>query len=86
MENTKRQKKRKVKRRHEIAHRPFKRLVRDITFELRPEANVIRADARSMLALQDTTESYIMQVLEDSAKCAVHSKRITVQTGGQGCL
>lgn len=46
-------------------------------YELRP-GSTVRVDPKAMTALQDTTEAYVMQLLEDSSKCAVHAKRITL--------
>lgn len=78
------QKKKKGRRRwekHHIPHRPFKRLVRELLCELRPDTSVIRLDGQSMLALQDATEAFAMRLLERSGRCALHARRLTIQMG-----
>ncbi len=55
---------------------PFQRLVREITADL--VAGGLRFSMQSLLALQQASESFLIDRFMDSNKCAIHSKRVTV--------
>lgn len=54
---------------------PFQRLVREISKEY-PTTRHIQASA--LLALQEASEAYLIEMFEDSNLCALHDKRVTV--------
>jgi histone H3 len=58
-----------------LCRMPFQRLVREIAHDFRFE---IRFQAKAILALQETTESYLTGLSEDTNLCAIHAKRITI--------
>ena len=57
---------------------PFQHLVRDIaqSFEIRGE--VLRFQSTAVLALQETSESFLVGVFEDTNLCTIHAKRMTI--------
>jgi len=55
---------------------PFMRLVREVANEFRPN---LRFQGSALLALQEATEAYMVQILEESNILAIHAKRVTVQ-------
>jgi len=58
---------------------PFSRLVREITLEQFTMPGMeFRFQATALLALQEATEAYIVEVFEDANLCAIHAKRVTV--------
>jgi len=57
---------------------PFSKLVRAITGSLVPTGNEIRFQASALLALQEASEAYISQLMEDCVLCAIHARRVTV--------
>lgn len=54
---------------------PFQRLVREITADVR---DGLRYQLTALMALQEATESYLVQLFEDSNLCAIHAKRVTI--------
>lgn len=61
-----------------IRRLPFSRLVREI---LTQRSNLVtRMTAEAIAALQDSAEMHLVQLFEDALLCAVHSKRVTLQT------
>ena len=54
---------------------PFQRLVREIAQVHNPH---LRFQSGAILALQESTEAYLMGLLEDSNLCAIHAKRVTI--------
>ena len=56
----------------------LQRLVRELLYELRPTRGLVRLDPKCSRAIQEATEGYVQQLLEDSSKCALHAKRITL--------
>lgn len=54
----------------------FDRLVREIATEFKAD---LRWRKKAMLTLQEATEEYIVKVFEDTQKCAIHAKRITIK-------
>ena len=56
---------------------PFQRLVREIARNANPE---LRFQASCLIALQEATEAYIVSLFEDVNLCALHAKRVTIQS------
>ena len=54
---------------------PFQRLVREIQQDMGKD---VRFQSSALLALQEATESYLVGLFEDSNRCAIHAKRITI--------
>lgn len=62
---------------------PFQRLVReiaqDVTRDMAYFAEGVRFQSPAILALQEASESYLVQLFEDTNLCAIHAKRVTIQ-------
>jgi histone H3 len=58
-----------------IRKAPFTRIVRDILVDLNPE---LRIQSQALLALQESAETYLVGLFEDTNLCAIHAKRITI--------
>jgi histone H3 len=56
---------------------PFQRLVREIGQEVLPEG--LRFKKSAMLALQEASEAFLIELFEGTQTAAVHAKRITIQ-------
>lgn len=54
---------------------PFQRFVKEICRGIDPD---IRFQSQALLALQESAESYLVGLFEDSNLCAQHANRITV--------
>ncbi|KAJ5079986.1 histone H3-like 5-related [Anaeramoeba ignava] len=54
---------------------PFQRLVREIAQEHKAD---LRFQTAAIAALQEATEAFIVDVLEDTNLCALHAKRVTI--------
>ena len=54
---------------------PFQRLVRHIAGGI---DNSLRFQSNALVALQETTEAYLVGIFEDSNLCAIHAKRVTI--------
>ena len=54
---------------------PFQRLVREIAQQLRP---YLRFQSSAIMALQESCESYLVALFEDTNLCAIHAKRVTI--------
>ena len=59
---------------------PFQRLVREIALKYDDKNEGLRFQASSLAALQEATEAYVVGLFEDVQLCALHAKRITVQS------
>ncbi|KAF1740376.1 hypothetical protein MXB_2840, partial [Myxobolus squamalis] len=59
-----------------IPHRPFIRLVREITMDLRCTA--YRYQITALLALHEASEAFLVRLFEDANCCAIHGKRVTL--------
>nr|CAH7748984.1 unnamed protein product [Callosobruchus chinensis] len=59
-----------------IPKKPFCRLIKEILMPMSDEATRIQSAALS--ALQESAEMYLVQLLSDANKCAMHARRITV--------
>ncbi|GAM29497.1 hypothetical protein SAMD00019534_126730, partial [Acytostelium subglobosum LB1] len=60
-----------------IPKKSFQRLVRKIVSE---HATDLRIQASAMAALQTASEAYLVSFFEDINCCAIHAKRVTVQS------
>ena len=61
-----------------LIHRlPFQRLVREIA--ARCGAGEVKFHSSTLLALQEATESYIIEMLEFANLAAIHARRVTIQ-------
>ena len=58
-----------------IRRMPFQRLVREIA---QVHNLYLRFQSGAILALQESTEAYLVGLLEDSNLCAIHAKRVTI--------
>ena len=58
-----------------IRRMPFQRLVREIAQTHNP---YLRFQSGAILALQESTEAYLVGLLEDSNLCEIHAKRVTI--------
>ncbi|GMH34286.1 hypothetical protein BSKO_02120 [Bryopsis sp. KO-2023] len=56
---------------------PFARLVRELSNKLTKEP--YRYTAESLLALQEATEAFLVQLFVDCNLAAIHAKRVTIQ-------
>ena len=54
---------------------PFQRLVREIAQDLVPD---MRFQSRTVLALQEASEAYLVGVFQDTNLCALHANRVTI--------
>ena len=54
---------------------PFQRLVRELARGFKPD---LRFQSSALVALQESAESYLVGLFEDTNLCAVHAKRVTV--------
>jgi len=54
---------------------PFQRLVREVAQEIKSD---IRFQSSALLALQESCESYLVGLFEDTNLCAIHAKRVTI--------
>merc|ERR1711917_72120 len=56
---------------------PFKRIVRQVIRQL-DNSGDIRFQQSSFSVLQEATENFLVNMLEDSYRCAIHAKRVTL--------
>ena len=54
---------------------PFQRLVREIAHGLSPS---LRFQSAALMALQEASEAYLVQLFEDTNLCALHAHRVTI--------
>jgi histone H3 len=60
-----------------ISKLPFQRVVRETVQDLESHLN-LRMQASAMLALQESAESYLVGLFEDTNLAATHAKRVTI--------
>merc|ERR1711894_598039 len=58
-----------------IRRLPFQRLVKEIAQYYRPG---YRFQSTAIMALQESAESYLVGLMEDTNLCAIHAKRVTI--------
>ena len=62
-----------------IRRRPFSRLVKEILRDQYAKPSMeYRWQATALLALQEASESYLVELFEDANLCAIHAKRVTL--------
>lgn len=61
-----------------ISKLPFSRYIRDIVRKVTVNSQDFRFERKSILALQEAFEAYVVSLLEDSNLCASHAKRVTL--------
>ena len=54
---------------------PFQRLVKEICGKINCD---LRFSAQGLLALQESAESFMTGLFEDSYMCTIHAKRVTL--------
>jgi len=54
---------------------PFQRLVREVTQDFCPD---LRFQSHTLMALQEASEAYLVDLFEDTNLCAIHAKRVTI--------
>lgn len=54
---------------------PFQRLVRELAQDFKSD---LRWNQAAILALQEACEAYMVGLFEDSNKCAIHGRRVTL--------
>lgn len=57
---------------------PFSRLIREIATTIIPRTKDVRFQSSALLALQEASEVYLVQLMEDTVLCAVHARRVTI--------
>ena len=60
-----------------IRRLPFQRLVREIAHSFKTD---VRFQSTAINALQEASEAYLVGLFEDTNLCAMHAKRVTIQT------
>lgn len=60
-----------------IRRLPFQRLVREIAHDFKTD---VRFQSTAINALQEASEAYLVGLFEDTNLCAMHAKRVTIQT------
>ena len=58
-----------------MPHAPFQRLVRSITRDIDHD---LKFQSQAIMALQESTEAYVVGLLEDAQLCSLHANRVTV--------
>ncbi|OBT59965.1 hypothetical protein VE03_10432 [Pseudogymnoascus sp. 23342-1-I1] len=56
---------------------PFQRLVREVAQDFKHD---LRFQSPAINALQEATEAYLVSLFEDTNLCAIHAKRVTIQS------
>jgi len=57
-----------------IRKRPFQRMIRQIS----PAREELRFQSAALVIFQEAVENFLTGLLEDSYRCAVHAKRVTL--------
>ena len=57
---------------------PFQRLVREVVQDMFPHVT-LRMQSTALLALQEASEAYLVNLFEDSLLACVHAGRVTLQ-------
>lgn len=59
---------------------PFQRLIKEIADQLVADSDIkYRWKASAIEALQCATEAYLVALMEDTNKAAIHAKRVTIR-------
>lgn len=59
-----------------IRRLPFQRLVREVAQDFKTD---LRFQESAVAALQEAAEAYLVGLFDDTQRCAIHAKRITIQ-------
>ena len=54
---------------------PFQRLVREVAQDFKKD---LQFQGSAVLALQESSEAYLVRLFEDTNLCAIHTKRVTI--------
>ena len=54
---------------------PFQRLVREVAQVFKTD---LRFESHALMALQEASEAYLVNLFEDTNLCAIHAKRVTI--------
>jgi len=54
---------------------PFQRLVREVAQDMKTD---LRFQSHAIMALQEASEAYLVDLFEDTNLCAIHAKRVTI--------
>jgi histone H3 len=61
---------------------PFGRLVKEITQGMKDSNGLLLSDYRwqstALMAIQEASEAYLVNLFEDTNLCALHAKRVTI--------
>ena len=57
---------------------PFQRLVREIAQKHEKPGEPLRFQSSAIAALQEAAEAYLVELFEDTNKCTIHAKRVTI--------
>ena len=60
-----------------VQRAPFQRLVRELASS---QKEGLRFQSSAVQAIQEATESYVISLLADTNLCAIHTRRVTIQT------
>ncbi|KAF2865055.1 histone-fold-containing protein [Massariosphaeria phaeospora] len=58
---------------------PFQRLVREIATSWTHNGEAARWHSMALVALQEATEAFLVNLFHDANLCAIHAKRVTIQ-------
>ena len=66
-----------------IKKAPFQRLVREVVMDVEPFCKLekgagLRMQSDALMALQEASEAFLVQLFEDANLCAIHAKRVTI--------
>merc|ERR1712093_951666 len=68
---------REIRRYQKSTELPFQRLVREIAQDFKSD---LRFQSSAIGALQESVEAYLVSLFEDTNLCAIHAKRVTIQS------
>ena len=54
---------------------PFQRLIREVAATFKSE---LRFKSTAILAIQEASEAFLVELFEDANLCAIHAKRVTI--------
>ena len=58
-----------------IKKAPFQRLVREVAQDFKAD---LRFQSSAVMALQESSEAYLVGLFEDTNLCAIHARRVTI--------
>jgi histone H3 len=66
-----------------IKKAPFQRLVREVVMDVEQFCKLekgagLRMQSDALMALQEASEAFLVQLFEDANLCAIHAKRVTI--------